>query len=209
MSIKFERIDNSNLITNEPYDEIYSYIKSILISANGKIQKDDKNNEILEASWRYGLNLFGLRVIVKFRKINDDKIEINFKGGFKDSFDTTGAGTKKANEIMELIISGKEVHPGQEEPLNSASQFGEYIPSRGKSKGRVALFALLLGGVGAHKFYLGNWGIGIVFIVSIFILPMLSLIIGVIEGIRLFTLSEKQFDEKYNYKKVKPFQVIW
>lgn len=200
MNNKFSRVDEFNLISSEPYDSLYEYIKTVLISEKGKIKKDDKKKEIIEASWRYGLNMFGLRVTVKFRKLDNDKIEVNFRGGFKDAFDTGGVGSKKANEIIDKVLNGEKSAPPKEDI---------YIPNRGKSKILAAVLALVLGGIGAHKFYLGNWGVGIIYIIVLVIAPYLPIIISIIESIRLFTLSEKSFDEKYNYVVVKPFASIW
>jgi len=204
----FSKVDEFNLITQEVQNEVYDYIKAVLVSANGSIKKDNKEQGILEASWRYGVNFAGLRVTVKFRKINDDKIEINFRGGFKDSFDTTGVGSKKANEIINMVIGGVEVESIEETNINSNTE-DIYIPSRGKSKTLAGVLALVVGGLGLHKFYLGNYGWGIVYLVSIFVLPLASAIIGAIEGIRIFTLSEKSFDEKYNHISMKPFTFVW
>lgn len=76
----------------------------------------------------------------------------------------------------------------------------------------AALFALFLGGLGAHKFYLGdtNSGIGYLvfnifglfttfFIIGFFILFIL-LIITIVDFIKLISMSDEEFDSKYNKK---------
>lgn len=146
---------------------------------------------------------------ISFRSIGNE-IEITFSGGFKDSFDTTGAGKKKAKEVMNEFI-GVGSHPELENKQNGLPpQIGsDAVSHRGKRKQPAAILAMLLGGAGAHKFYLGNWGIGLIYLISCFVIPGLSALIAIIEAIRLFTLSDLDFDNKYNYQNLKPFQVVW
>jgi TM2 domain-containing membrane protein YozV len=97
--------------------------------------------------------------------------------------------------------------PGQ---LPMPPRLGESgMLSRGKRRTVAGLLAILLGGAGLHKFYLGNWGLGLVFLGSLFVLPGLSLVVGAVEGIRLFTLDDTAFDRKYNFQEIKPFDFIW
>jgi TM2 domain-containing membrane protein YozV len=59
--------------------------------------------------------------------------------------------------------------------------------------------ALLLGGIGIHKFYLGRTGKG--FLYLIFCWTYIPAIIGLIEGTVYLTssLSDKEFTAKYAY----------
>jgi TM2 domain-containing membrane protein YozV/ribosomal protein L40E len=68
--------------------------------------------------------------------------------------------------------------------------------SNARSKLAAALFALFLGGLGIHKFYLGQIGWGIVYL--LFCWTLIPAIIGFIEGIVLLTMSESDFATKYN-----------
>lgn len=65
-----------------------------------------------------------------------------------------------------------------------------------KSKSTAAILALLLGGLGVHKFYLGKTGWGIVYL--IFCWTFIPAIIALIECIILATMSEDKFNAKYN-----------
>jgi TM2 domain-containing membrane protein YozV len=69
------------------------------------------------------------------------------------------------------------------------------VAPNGKNKLVAALFAILLGGIGIHKFYLGNivWGI----IYLIFCWTFIPAIIGLIEGILLLVMSDEEFIQKY------------
>lgn len=71
------------------------------------------------------------------------------------------------------------------------------VAPNGKSKLAAALFALLLGGVGIHKFYLGRIGWGIVYL--LFSWTFIPALIGFIEGIVLLVMSERDFIAKYGY----------
>jgi TM2 domain-containing membrane protein YozV len=74
---------------------------------------------------------------------------------------------------------------------------------RGKSKVTAGILALLVGGLGIHKFYLGGWGWGLLYI--IFIWTFIPAIVSFIEGIMLLTMSDEAFDRTYNYGEVSPF----
>jgi TM2 domain-containing membrane protein YozV len=65
----------------------------------------------------------------------------------------------------------------------------------GKNKIAAAIFALLLGGLGIHKFYLGRIGQGIVYL--IFCWTLIPALVGFIEGIIYLTMSDQAFEAKY------------
>lgn len=66
-----------------------------------------------------------------------------------------------------------------------------------KNKTTAGILALLLGGLGIHKFYLGRIGWGIIYI--LFCWTYIPAFVGLIEGIIYLTSS----DEKFYYKYVK------
>ena len=65
----------------------------------------------------------------------------------------------------------------------------------GRSRVAAALFALLLGGIGVHKFYLGRIGMGVVYL--LFCWTFIPAIVAFIEGIILLTQSDEAFAAKY------------
>ena len=65
----------------------------------------------------------------------------------------------------------------------------------GKSKIAAALLAFFLGGLGVHKFYLGQVGLGILYLV--FFWTFIPAIIAFIEFIILLTMSDEAFNQKY------------
>jgi TM2 domain-containing membrane protein YozV len=65
-----------------------------------------------------------------------------------------------------------------------------------KSKGTAALLCFFLGGIGVHKFYLGENGAGIVYL--LFCWTFIPGIIAFIEFIMLLLMSDADFNMKYN-----------
>lgn len=65
----------------------------------------------------------------------------------------------------------------------------------GKSKLAAALFALFLGGIGIHKFYLGKVGWGIVYLLSCW--TFIPAIVAFVEAILLFVMSNEKFNQKF------------
>lgn len=77
---------------------------------------------------------------------------------------------------------------------------GVGLPGGGDKKNKyvAAMLAFLLGGFGAHHFYLGNPVLGIVYIV--FCWTLIPLMVSVVEFIIFLAMSESSFDRKYNRK---------
>lgn len=65
-----------------------------------------------------------------------------------------------------------------------------------KNKTTVGIFAITLGGIGAHKFYLGKTTQGILCI--LFCWTLIPSLIGIIEGITYLLMSDDKFNTKYN-----------
>ena len=64
-----------------------------------------------------------------------------------------------------------------------------------KDKLTAGLLAILLGGFGAHKFYLGKTGMGILYL--LFSWTTIPSIIGLIEGIMYLVADDATFQAKY------------
>ena len=63
-----------------------------------------------------------------------------------------------------------------------------------RDKTLAGILALLLGGAGIHRFYLGQIGLGFLYLFFFWI----SWIIGIIDAIALFSMDQDDFDRKYN-----------
>jgi TM2 domain-containing membrane protein YozV len=76
-------------------------------------------------------------------------------------------------------------HPNAENRITQGSK---------KSRVTAGVFALLLGGIGIHKFYLDKVGLGLVYI--LFCWTFIPLIIGAIEGIIYLVQDDVTFSQK-------------
>lgn len=65
-----------------------------------------------------------------------------------------------------------------------------------KEKNVAGILALFLGGLGVHRFYLGQNGLG-VFYLLFFWFPVIWLV-GLIDAIAFFSMDQETFDRKYN-----------
>lgn len=64
-----------------------------------------------------------------------------------------------------------------------------------KDKIVAGILALLLGGLGAHKFYLGQAGIGLLYLC--FFWTGIPALVGLVEGLIYLTKSDEEFQQKY------------
>ncbi len=67
-----------------------------------------------------------------------------------------------------------------------------------KNKNSAAILSFFLGGVGVHKFYLGETGWGIVY--AIFFWTYIPSLAGLVEALLLLSMPQADFDKKYNSK---------
>jgi TM2 domain-containing membrane protein YozV len=67
--------------------------------------------------------------------------------------------------------------------------------SSNKDRTTAGILAILLGGLGVHKFYLNETGLGVLYLC--FSWTFIPAIIGVIEGILYLTKTDEEFERKY------------
>jgi TM2 domain-containing membrane protein YozV len=65
-----------------------------------------------------------------------------------------------------------------------------------KNKTTAAILAFLLGGIGVHRFYLGQGGLGLLYL--IFCWTFIPLVVSFIDFIIFLTMDEQTFNNKYN-----------
>jgi TM2 domain-containing membrane protein YozV len=64
-----------------------------------------------------------------------------------------------------------------------------------KSRSAAILLAMLLGGLGIHKFYLNKPGMGVLYM--LFCWTFIPAILGFIEGLNYLFMSEETFQKRY------------
>jgi TM2 domain-containing membrane protein YozV len=69
------------------------------------------------------------------------------------------------------------------------------VAANGKSRIAAALLAFFLGGFGVHKFYLGQVGMGILYLV--FCWTFIPAVIAFIECILLLLMSDQKFNQRF------------
>ncbi len=78
----------------------------------------------------------------------------------------------------------------------TATLGGGLVRSSNRSKGTAAVLAFFLGGLGAHKFYLGQPVMGAIYLCLCW--TLLPAIAGLFEGMSYLVTSDHAFDMKYN-----------
>lgn len=69
------------------------------------------------------------------------------------------------------------------------------VPTSSRSRTTAGLFALLLGGLGVHKFYLGQVAAGVLYV--LFCWTLIPAFIALIEALLLFGMTDLDFAKKY------------
>jgi len=110
---------------------------------------------------------------------------------------TKAIDEKFCSECGAIIKAKAEICPKcgvRQMPAPVSVNLGATAPN-GKSKIAAALLAFFLGGLGVHKFYLGQVGWGIVYL--LFCWTFIPAIVAFVEFILLLTMSDERFNEKY------------
>jgi TM2 domain-containing membrane protein YozV/ribosomal protein L40E len=106
-----------------------------------------------------------------------------------------GLDEKFCSECGAIIKAKAEICPKC--GVRQASPFANLgaVAPNGKSKLAAVLFAFFLGSFGFHKFYLGQTGMGVVYLLLCW--TFIPGMLGIIEGILLLIMSDEDFVRKY------------
>lgn len=116
----------------------------------------------------------------------------------------TSCGAAPRTHKKHCYACGTPLNPTQVVCLSCGSTLVGSAPVGSKSKVSAGWLALLLGGLGIHKFYLGSWGWGIVYVLCIG--TFIPSIVSLIEGVCFFTMTDDGFNAKYNIEASRPFK---
>ena len=97
-------------------------------------------------------------------------------------------------EERRLEMSSQQVAAFQQQA--NYNNVSNAVPTSSKNKTTAGLLGIFLGGFGAHKFYLGKTGMGILYL--LFCWTYIPGIIGLIEGIVYLSKSDAEFARDYS-----------
>lgn len=106
-----------------------------------------------------------------------------------------GSDEKHCGDCGEIIKSRAEICPKCGVRQFAPPGTFNNSTANGKSRVTAALLAFFLGGFGVHKFYLGQIGLGFVYL--IFCWTFIPALIAFIEFIIYLTMSDESFNQKY------------
>lgn len=103
---------------------------------------------------------------------------------------------KFCSDCGEVIARPAEICPrcGVRQ-FGPANYFGLAVAPNGKSQLAAALLGIVLGSFGIHKFYLGQVGWGIIYLV--FFWTLIPGIVGFVEGVILLTMPAPEFIARF------------
>jgi TM2 domain-containing membrane protein YozV len=223
-AINLQKASDNTLSSTSDYEQLFDHVAAHFQAQGGTLKTIERAQGRIEAAWKYGVNPFGMRITAHFTSEGDDTIQITLNGSFVDAIDTFGAAKKKARAITDELLKPidvaawpiKEVAaPTQQPPVatipgtppQAQLNGADAVPHRGKRKGLTAVLIFLGGGFGLHKFYTGNWGWGLLYLVLC--TTGIPLALSVIEFIRVLCLTPEEFDRRYNYRRVSAFSWVW
>lgn len=124
-----------------------------------------------------------------------DKFKFLGENSFKCAY--CGATFTKENEKSEVEREAVNHVEYVQAPQPQHQPWCQVSQSKGKSKIVAAILAWFLGGLGIHKFYLGQNGQGVLYL--LFCWTFIPSLIAFVEFIKLLCMNESEFDKKYNY----------
>jgi TM2 domain-containing membrane protein YozV len=122
---------------------------------------------------------------------NDNDDTDPTEGNPAEADNKPGADEQYCSSCGEIIKKEAEIcpHCGVRQKPAPGSTTGS------KDRVTAGILALLLGGIGAHKFYLGQTGLGVLYLC--FSWTLIPALVGFIEGILYLTKSDEEFQQKY------------
>ena len=108
------------------------------------------------------------------------------------------AGWTRASEVADLESNIPPIPPTPQTPPPFYGAYNQPArPIYKKDRVLTGLFAILLGGLGIHYFYLGKVGPGVVCILASLVSCGIWQIVTLIQGIMMLVMTDEEFNFKY------------
>jgi TM2 domain-containing membrane protein YozV/RNA polymerase subunit RPABC4/transcription elongation factor Spt4 len=117
---------------------------------------------------------------------------VNQSTRLEGDYEERGADQVYCFECGELIYRQAELCPecGTQQPTQTSA-----AGSKGSDQVAAGILAILLGGIGVHKFYQGNTRNGVLYLC--FFWTGIPAILGLIEGILMLMVEPDEYEQKY------------
>ncbi|WET47928.1 TM2 domain-containing protein [Chryseobacterium indologenes] len=189
------------LTVDFPLERVRESVKNITaLSTKYRISSSNEIfNQYTYESYEF-LSL-GVYIDINLNSITDNKTEINIEirrklGTFNESHEVTHANNHIVNIVNYIAqltaMSNDEISNLK---MNEPTNLPVKIRSK-KDKNIASILAFLLGGLGIHRFYLGQVLLGFMYL--IFCWTLIPVFISVIDFFVFIFMSQNKFDLKYN-----------
>lgn len=190
-----------NLSVDFPIEKVRQSVKNLSL-INQKYRFSSSNEIFNQYTYEsYEFLSLGVYIDINLNSVTENKTEITVEirrklGTFNESHEVTHANnhiTNIVNYIAQLVsMSSDDIIK-----LKSSQTQNIKIKTQGlKDKNLAAILALLLGGLGIHRFYLGQPLLGILYL--IFCWTFIPLCLSIIDFFAFIFMSQNRFNSKYN-----------
>lgn len=185
-----------NLSVDFPIEKVTQSVKNIyLINSRYKISS---SNEIFN-QYTYESYEFlsrGVYIDINLNSLSENKTEITVEIRRKSgTFDESHEVTLSNNHIVNIVNCIAQLTAMSSEDLIKL-ELRQTKKTGSKDKTLTAILALLLGGLGIHRFYLGQTLLG--FLYLIFFWTFIPAFIAFIDFLAFLFMSQHKFDLKYS-----------
>ncbi|SKB34731.1 TM2 domain-containing protein [Chryseobacterium balustinum] len=190
-----------NLSVDFPIEKVRQSVKNLSL-INQKYRFSSSNEIFNQYTYEsYEFLSLGVYIDINLNSVTENKTEITVEirrklGTFNESHEVTHANnhiTNIVNYIAQLVLMSSD----DIIKLKSSQTQNIKIKTQGlKDKNLAAILALLLGGLGIHRFYLGQPLLGILYL--IFCWTFIPLCLSIIDFFVFIFMSQNRFNSKYN-----------
>ncbi|SIQ86790.1 TM2 domain-containing protein [Chryseobacterium indoltheticum] len=190
-----------NLSVDFPIEKVRQGVKNLSL-INQKYRFSNSNEIFNQYTYEsYEFLSLGVYIDINLNSVTENKTEITVEirrklGTFNESHEVTHANNHIIN-IVNYIAQLVSMSSDDIIKLKSSQTQNVKVKTQGlKDKNIATILALFLGGLGIHRFYLGQPLIGILYL--IFCWTFIPLCLSIIDFFAFIFMSQNRFNSKYN-----------